>query len=84
MSVKWAHGGFAIGITRENDCAAIVPALSLGFQYDPTGINPIITAVQDVETDLPRLNAAFEAAGINEVIADVQAQYDAWKAATAE
>lgn len=70
---------------------------ALGFNYDPTEMMPTLTALNDVkdqynlltcgimegdvEENLAAMNAALEAAGLNDVIADVTAQFEAWKAA---
>lgn len=77
--------------------AAGVQVLSLGFNYDPTNTNAIATAVRDVkdrynllftgtmegdiDANIAQFNADLYAAGLQELLDDVQAQYDAWKAA---
>lgn len=64
-----------------------------GFFYDATAMTTQITAIDavvakyqpaletgsvDLETEYPKFLQELEAAGINEVIADKQAQFDAW------
>lgn len=75
--------------------AAGVPVQSLGFSYDVSDVSSVLSAVTtvraeyadlyvgalDVETKLPEYIAALEAAGVQQVIEDVQRQFDAWKAA---
>ena len=70
------------------------PVQSLGFSYDISNISSILSAVTtvkteynglfvgalDIEAKLPEFIAALDAAGIQDVIKDVQAQFDAWKA----
>jgi putative aldouronate transport system substrate-binding protein len=72
-----------------------VVMLSLGFYYKvPANLQPIQAAVRDVrreynalftgqlnvEEKLPEFLAALEAAGAQQLIDDVQAQFDAWYA----
>ena len=69
---------------------------AVGYAYDATAMATQISAIQsviteycralesgsvDVDTVLPEFISRLEAAGINEVIADNQAQFDAWRAA---
>jgi putative aldouronate transport system substrate-binding protein len=70
---------------------------SLGFRFVKAPVEAEITAVQavvdaywtpliygyiDPATELPKFIEELKAAGVDVVIAEVQAQYDAWKAAT--
>ena len=70
---------------------------SLGFRFDPQPVSAEITAVNavvqgseralltgyvDPATALPKYIADLKAAGLDKVIAEVQKQYTAWKAAT--
>lgn len=70
---------------------------TLGFVYDPSNVQTEIaqcanlwkqyipsleTGVLDPATALPEAIEAFKAAGADNIIADKQAQLDAWKAAT--
>ena len=72
---------------------------SLGFRFDPKAVSAEITAVNavvqgseralltgyvDPATALPKYNADLKAAGLDKVIAEVQKQYAAWKAATSK
>jgi putative aldouronate transport system substrate-binding protein len=73
-----------------------VEVQSLGFNYDPTALSATLTNVNevkkqynlltcgimegDVEENLAAMSKAMEEAGLNDVLADVQAQYDAWAA----
>ena len=43
-------------------------------------LKPLIFGFVDPETGIAELNAQLEAAGMNELLAEVQAQYDAWLA----
>lgn len=69
---------------------------AVGYAYDATAMATQISVIQsviaeycraleagsvDVDTVLPEFISRLEAAGINEVIADNQAQFDAWRAA---
>jgi len=69
---------------------------SLGFRFVPDAVSAEITAVQSVvdggqralttgyvdpTTELPKFLADLKAAGLDTVIAEVQKQYTAWKAA---
>jgi len=76
--------------------ASGIEVQSLGFNYDPTEMSATLTNVNevkkqfnlltcgimegDVEENLAAMNKAMEEAGLNDVLADVQAQFDAWKA----
>lgn len=76
--------------------ASGVEVQALGFNYDPSAMSATLTNVNDVrrqynlltcgimegdvEENLAKLNAEMEAVGLNDVLADVQAQFDAWKA----
>lgn len=68
---------------------------SLGFRFDKTPVEAEITAIQavmdtywtpllygyiDPATELPKFISELRAAGIDKVKAEVQRQYDAWKA----
>ena len=69
---------------------------SLGFNYDPTAMSATLTNVNevkkqynlltcgimegDVEANLAAMNQAMIDAGLDKVLEDVQAQFDAWKA----
>jgi len=76
-----------------NDTAIISKAL--GFQFDATNVKNEVAALQnvtaeyrlsleygmvDVDENLPKFLQALEDAGINKVIAEKQAQLDAWLA----
>jgi len=68
---------------------------ALGFNYDPTKMSAVLTNVNevkkqynlltcgimtgDVEENLAKMNADMEAAGLLDVLKDVQEQFDAWK-----
>lgn len=69
---------------------------SFGFVFDPSNVTAQYAAVNNVimqyycgldcgsvdpETAIPEFNQALKDAGIDEIIAEKQAQYDAWKAA---
>jgi len=75
-----------------------IPHVSLGFRFDQTPVNdeiaamssiidgynrPILTGSMDPETAIPEYVELLKAAGLETVLAEVQAQYDAWKAAKA-
>lgn len=68
---------------------------SLGFRFDKTPVDPEITSVQavvdaywtpllygyiDPATELPKFIEELKAAGIDKIKAEVQKQYDEWKA----
>ncbi len=69
---------------------------ALGFNYDPTEMSAVLTNVNevkrqynlltcgimegDVEANLAAMNQAMIDAGLNDILADVQAQFDAWRA----
>lgn len=70
------------------------PTMGLGFTYDASAMTNQLTAVQaviteyqaaletgsvDLDTVYPEFLAKLEANGINEIIADKQAQFDAWR-----
>ena len=70
---------------------------SLGFRFDPQPVSAEITAVNalvlgsqralltgyvDPATELPKYIADLKAAGLDKIIAEIQKQYTAWKAAT--
>ena len=72
--------------------------ITLGFRFDQTPVDDEITALRllvegynrailtgsvDPETAIPEYVGLLKAAGLDKVIAEVQAQYDAWKAAKA-
>lgn len=75
--------------------ASGVEVQSLGFNYDPTELSPTLTALNDVkdqynlltcglmegdvEANLKAFNDALYAAGLQSVLDDVQAQFDAWR-----
>ena len=80
-------------IEKNNNALA---SAAMGFTYDSSvmatelaGIGNvtsqylpgILCGVLDPETAIPELNEALKAAGIDDVIAEKQAQYDAWRAA---
>lgn len=69
---------------------------SFGFVFDPSNVTAQYAAVNNVimqyysgldcgsvdpETTIPEFNKALKDAGIDDIIAEKQAQYDAWKAA---
>lgn len=69
---------------------------SFGFVFDPSNVTAQYAAVNNVimqyycgldcgsvdpETTIPAFNQALKDAGIDEIIAEKQAQYDAWRAA---
>lgn len=69
---------------------------SFGFVFDPSNVTTQYAAVNNVimqyycgldcgsvdpETTIPEFNKALKDAGIDDIIAEKQAQYDAWKAA---
>lgn len=69
---------------------------SFGFVFDPTNVSAQYASVNNViiqyysgldcgsvdpETTIPAFNQALKDAGIDEIIAEKQAQYDAWRAA---
>jgi putative aldouronate transport system substrate-binding protein len=75
--------------------AAARPLDSLGFVPDATELQTELTAAQaitekyddvfrgystDIEGDIERLKADYEAVGINTLIAEIQRQYDEWRA----
>ena len=78
-----------------NDAAT--PAPNLGFNFDPANVSNEISAclniwdqytpsltsgsVDDVEGYVQKALEAFKAAGVDTIIAEVEKQYDAWKAA---
>ncbi|MGO4369988.1 ABC transporter substrate-binding protein [Paenibacillus sp. 2TAB19] len=76
--------------------ASGIDAPLLGFNFDATKVSKEIAAVQNVKEEfwsalmtgavdpnefLPKANEKFKAAGLDKVIAEVQSQLDAWKAA---
>ena len=76
--------------------AAGVNAPLLGFNFDTSKITQEIAAIQNVREEfwsslmtgtvdpeqyLPKANEKFKAAGLDKVIAEAQAQIDAWRAA---
>lgn len=77
-----------------NDSAVAVP--TLGFSFDPSPVSTQVAAVAgvvdeyldtltngslDPETIYPEFMAKLEAAGVNDVLAEMQTQLDAWRAA---
>jgi len=76
-----------------NDEAQVSPLV--GFMFDPTPVQAEIAAIQNVSAEvrlplitgsvepeqfLPKVNEKLKAAGSDKVIAEMQNQYDAWKA----
>jgi len=76
-----------------NDEAQVSPLV--GFVFDPTPVqaevaavqnvsaeikNPLITGSVDPEQFLPKAIAKFKSAGSDKIVAEMQKQYDAWKA----
>lgn len=76
--------------------ASGVPSPILGFNFDPTKVSTEIAAVQNVKEEfwsslmtgtvdpdkfIPQADQKFKAAGLDKIIAEVQSQLDAWKAA---
>ncbi len=74
-----------------------IPLKDLGFTFDASSVKtevaqvknvwdeftaPLETGTVDPEKVIPDAVAKFKAAGIDNIIADVQKQYDAWMAAT--
>lgn len=74
-----------------------IEVAALGFNYDPTAMSATLTALNDVKdqynlltcgimegdvaTNLKAMNDALYAAGLQDVLDDVKAQFDAWKGA---
>ncbi|MEK8128282.1 extracellular solute-binding protein [Paenibacillus filicis] len=73
-----------------------VPAPLLGFNFDPSKVTTEIAAVQNVKEEfwavlmtgtvdpdkfIPMANEKFKAAGLDKIMAEAQAQIDAWRAA---
>lgn len=93
LNKTW-EGNFAVDAEAEiekNNNARMSPAL--GFSYDSTEVSTEIAAIGNVtsqylpgilcgtlnpEETIPEFLEALEAADINNIIADKQAQYDAW------
>lgn len=73
-----------------------VPHPSLGFRFDQTSVEAMVAALNNVRdtyerslyagaidpvVNIPKFNDEMRAAGLDEIMAEVQRQYDEWKAA---
>lgn len=75
--------------------AAAIPSKILGFSFDPSNVKSelaqtasvvdefyagLITGIADPDTTLPAMNAKLKKAGLDNILAEMQKQIDAWKA----
>ncbi|RKP53001.1 extracellular solute-binding protein [Cohnella endophytica] len=75
--------------------AAAIPSKLLGFSFDPTNVKSelaqtasvvdefysgLITGIADPDVILPKMNVKLKKAGLEKIMAEMQAQIDAWKA----
>jgi putative aldouronate transport system substrate-binding protein len=74
---------------------AAIPSKLLGFSFDPSNVKSelaqtasvvdefyagLITGIADPDTTLPTMNAKLKKAGLDNILAEMQKQIDAWKA----